>query len=185
MNSKIKDLNFLFFKYYHDNPELRRIVMNHSELVAKKALHIAKEKKLRLDPKDIYCAAMLHDIGVVKCKAPGIHAHGELPYIQHGIVGKKMLEENGLKKYASVCEVHTGAGLTADEIKSKHLELPVKNYLPHSMLEKLICYADKFYSKSHDLDKEKSIESIIKQMKNYGEDSLARFMELHNLFHIS
>lgn len=180
--SIVSDINWLYKKYYSDNPELRRIIRIHSEQVAKKALLICKEKKLKLDPKDVFCAAMLHDIGVVKCNAPDIHSFGTLPYLQHGIEGKKILEENGLYKYAEVCSRHTGSGITSEEIQQKNLPLPLMNFLPQTLLEKLICYADKFYSKSHDLKKEKSLDEVKEQMKKFGEDSYNRFMELHSLF---
>lgn len=180
--SNIVDINWLYHKYYGDNPQLRRIVTIHSKMVAKKALSIAEEKKLPLEDKEIYIAAMLHDIGVVKCKANDIYAFGELPYLQHGIEGKKILEAHGLHKYANICETHTGTGLSSKEIKKNKLPLPIKDMLPKTLLEKLICYADKFYSKSGDLTKEKTIENVIVQMKKYGEESLKRFMDMHVLF---
>lgn len=175
-------INNLFSKYYKDNPELLRIVLCHSRLVARKALEIVKRKKLPLPIDDVYLAAMLHDIGVVRCNAPGIHAFGPMPYICHGIEGSKMLKENGLDKFASICERHTGSGLTADEIISENLPLPNCDFLPQTLLEKLICYADKFYSKGHDINKGKTIPNIEAQMEKFGPDALKRFRYLHTLF---
>lgn len=180
--SVVADINWLYYKIYHDNPELKRIVMIHSKQVARKAIEIAYEKKLKLDHKDIYTAAMLHDIGVIKCNAPDIHARGSLPYICHGIEGKKILEAHNLKKYAGVCERHTGAGISAQEIKEMNLPLPTKDLIPKTLLEKLICYADKFFSKSQDPTREKNMEEIVSQMKRFGDDSLKRFLELHAMF---
>lgn len=180
--SSITDINWLFNKYYGDNPQLKRIVSIHSEKVAQKALEIAKRNNLKLDPKDIYCAALLHDIGVVKCYAPDIFSFGERPYIQHGIEGRKILERHGLHQFAGVCDSHTGAGLSLKEIKEKNLPLPHKDLMPKTLLEKLICYSDKFYSKSQNLTHEKSFEEICTQMKKYGEDSLKRFLKLHKQF---
>lgn len=178
----ITDINWLFNKYYHDNPELLRIVMTHSEQVAKKALEIARKKRLPLDPKDIYIAAMLHDIGVVKCHAPDMNAVGKLNYLQHGVEGRKILEENKLFKFAKVCSNHTGSGISRKEIIKNNLPLPHKDFLPKTLLEKLICYADKFYSKSHDLTREKNVEEILLQMKKFGPESYQRFVKLHQLF---
>ena len=182
MGSNIQDINFLFHKYYGDNPELRRIVTIHSQQVARKALQIRDAKNLPLDPIDVFCAGMLHDIGVVKCSAPDIFAFGALPYIRHGLEGKKILEKNGLNKYASICVTHTGSGISKENIKNNKIPLPIKDYLPTTLLEKLICYCDKFYSKSHNLTKEKSVEQIITQLEKFGEDSVKRFLELHELF---
>ena len=181
----INDINFLFKKYYGDNPQLRRIVTVHSEQVAKKALEICKIKNLPLDEKDVYCAAMLHDIGVVKCNAPDIYAFGSLPYIRHGIEGRKILEQHGLHQYASVCETHTGSGIYKENIKNNKIPLPKKDYLPKTLLEKLICYSDKFYSKSHNLLREKPLNEIIDQLSKYGDDVVDRFMKLHVLFNES
>ena len=180
--SVIAELKGLYDKYYSDNPELCRIVRIHSEQVAKKALTIVKNKKLPIDFIDIYYAAMLHDIGVVKCKAPDIHAFGHLPYLQHGLEGKKMLVDNGFTKYANICASHTGAGISAEDIRKNHLPLPENDYLPDSILEKLICYADKFYSKSHDLTKEKKLSEVFALMKKFGPGSYQRFLDLHALF---
>lgn len=181
----IRDINWLFNKYYSDNPELYRIVRIHSEQVAKKALAIWREKKLKLDPVNIYCAAVLHDIGVVKCNAPDIHAFGELPYLYHGIEGKKILLNHNLPQFANICSTHTGAGISIEDIRNNNLQMPEGDYLPFTLLEKLICYADKFYSKSGDLYHEKDIESVISQMKKFGEGSYNRFMEMNRLFSTS
>lgn len=176
------DINWLYSKYYGNNPQLLETVYTHSQMVAKKALDIAYKKTLNLEKSEIFCAAMLHDIGVVKCNAPDIHAYGSLPYLQHGIEGRKILEEHGLYKFAKICERHTGSGITALEVKERNLPLPHKDMVPISNLEKLICYADKFYSKSGDLKREKTINEIEKQMERFGEGSLKRFKELHHLF---
>lgn len=179
---RISDINWIFNRYYSDNPYLKRIVTVHSVQVAKKALDIRHKLNLDLDPRDVYCAAMLHDIGVVKCYAPDIGAHGSLPYLQHGTEGKKILLENGLITYADICETHTGSGITCDEIIKNNLPLPPRDFLPKTLLEKLICYSDKFFSKSGTLTKEKTIEEITSQMKKLGEGSLNRFLSLHSLF---
>lgn len=177
----IKDINWVYYKYYADNPELKKIVMHHSEQVAQKALSINKNKNLGLDEIEIYCAAMLHDIGVVKCSAPSIHAHGELPYIQHGIAGKEILDKNGLDKFSNICITHTGSGITLEEIKKNKLPLPLTDMTPKTMLEKLICYSDKFFSKSCPME-EKPLSNVLEEIKKFGIGAYNRFMELHSLF---
>lgn len=178
----ILDINWLYKKYYGDNPQLRRIVTKHSEQVAKKALEICRKKKLDLNPHEVYCAAMLHDIGVVNCNAPDIHALGKHPYLQHGIEGYKILTENGLNQFADICVRHTGAGISKEEIENKKLPLPPIDMTPQTLLEKLICYADKFFSKSHNLTKEKSLDEVLSQMEKFGPEALQRFLEMHKLF---
>lgn len=87
-----------------------------------------------------------------------------------------------LEACARVCERHTGSGLTASEIEREGLPLPHRDFLPETLEEKLICYADKFFSKSGDPEKEKSLEKIRRSMAAFGPDSLARFDALHALF---
>lgn len=176
------DILEIFSKYYHDNPKLLATVLTHSEAVARKALQCAESKKLDIDKEFVERAALLHDIGVVKCNAPSIFCFGKLPYICHGVEGRKILEKEGLYREALVCERHTGSGLSAEYIKKENLPLPLRDMLPISLEEKLICYADKFFSKSKNLTEEKPLDSIIRQMASFGEESLSRFMDLHNLF---
>jgi uncharacterized protein len=47
-----------------------------------------------------------------------------------------------------VAERHTGAGITLDNILAAGLPLPPRNMVPLTHEEKIICCADKFFSKS-------------------------------------
>lgn len=167
---------------YNDNPDLRQLLLTHSENVARKAFRVIAEAGIAADNRFIFEAAMLHDIGIIKTDAPDIFCHGDLPYIRHGIAGGEMLRQRGLPMHALVCERHTGAGLSADDIIAQNLPLPRHDFLPVSIEEKVICYADKFFSKSGDPEKEKPIDNIINSMKRHGDDTLQRFLELHHLF---
>lgn len=172
----------LLKKYTAGNPGLYRILLGHSEAVRDKALSIAQSKLLDVDLQFVAEAAVLHDIGIVRVNAPGIHCFGTAPYICHGIEGRAILESEGLPRHALVCERHTGSGITCGQIISENLPLPRRDMLPLSLEEKLICYADKFYSKSRNLREEKPVEKIIAQMAAHGADSAARFLALHQLF---
>jgi uncharacterized protein len=171
-------------RYYGNASRLRTLLTVHSRLVADKALRCARKRGLdsRLDLVFVEEAAMLHDIGIFRCDAPGILCHGELPYICHGTEGRAILDCEGLPRHALVCERHTGAGLTVDDIVSQNLPLPLRDMTPRSAEERLICYADKFYSKSGDPTEEKPLEKVIASMARHGEDTLARFMRLHEEF---
>jgi uncharacterized protein len=169
-------------KYYRDNNRLRTILEVHSRLVSDKALRCADAHRLEIDRTFVEEAAMLHDIGIFKCDAPDICCYGPEPYICHGIEGRAILEAEGLPRHALVCERHTGAGLTIADIERQRLPLPLRDMTPQTLEEKLICYADKFYSKSGDYHKEKPLEKVILSMERHGEETLSRFMELHNMF---
>ena len=170
---------------YIKNEELKRLLIAHSRCVARKALEIADKCGMgnRIDRQFVVDASMLHDIGVVECDAPGIHCYGSKPYICHGMAGSEILRAEGLdEKYSRVCERHTGSGLTADEIRERNLPLPEKDLVPQSLEEKLICYADKFFSKSGDPEEEKSEERIFKSMQKHGEGAVGRLRELKQFF---
>lgn len=167
---------------YKEQPDLKRLLLVHSGLVARKALAIADAKGLEVDRDFVREAAMLHDIGIISTDAPGIMCRGTLPYICHGVEGSRMLGELGLLRHALVCERHTGAGLTVADIDSQALPLPRRDMCPQSLEEKLICYADKFYSKSGDPTAEKSLERVRRSMLKFGPEAAARFEALHALF---
>jgi uncharacterized protein len=80
-----------------------------------------------------------------------------------------------------VAERHTGAGITADEVTAMELPLPVRDYMPETLLERLICYADKFYSKTR-LDSAKTLESVRTSMLRHSPATLERFDRLHGEF---
>lgn len=169
-------------KYYGTESRLRTILTVHSRLVADKALRCARDRGIDADLAFMEEAALLHDIGIFRCDAPDICCTGELPYICHGVEGRKILEAEGLPRHALVCERHTGAGLTVEDIISQCLPLPHRDMTPQSIEEKLICYADKFYSKSGDITREKSLDRVLRSMERHGSDTLARFLALHSIF---
>ncbi len=174
--------NLLIDKYYPEDNELRHILINHSQSVARKALQIvSSHPNLHLDTQFIEEAAMLHDIGIFLTDAPGIHCFGSKPYICHGRLGAELLRKEGYERHARVCERHTGAGITCEEIIRQGLPLPHQDFLPETLEEKLICYADKFFSKTH-LDKEKSIEKAKKSLAKFGKDGVERFQEWERMF---
>lgn len=183
MSDNMVSYNELLIKYCGCNRELHSLLTAHSEAVMRKALAIAaRHPELVIDTEFTAEAAMLHDIGVVRCDAPSIHCLGSEPYLRHGIIGAAILRGEGLERHARVAERHTGAGITRSEIAEHGLPLPPGDYLPETIEEKLICYADKFYSKSRQPDDEKSLEKIRAQMAAYCAETLARFDAMHAIF---
>lgn len=169
-------------QYYPQKSKVRDILLTHSECVARKALQIAeKHPELKLDRDFIREAAMLHDIGIVKCDAPGIQCFGAEPYIKHGVIGADMLRRAGFPRHARVCERHTGAGIALQDIIDQHLPLPHQDFLPETMEEQVICYADKFYSKSH-LERERTPEQALKSLERFGQEGAQRFARWMQLF---
>lgn len=174
--------NSIIDKYYPEANKLRDILVTHSTLVTLRALKICDaHPELQMDRRFLEEAAMLHDIGIFRCNAPGIQCFGTEPYICHGIIGAEILRQEGYPRHARVCERHTGAGLTKKEIIEQDLPLPHQDFLPETLEEKVICYADKFYSKTHP-DREKSLEKAEKSLEKFGKEGLERFIAWHELF---
>lgn len=169
-------------KYYKPGSQLYETLVIHSEKVWDKALECINRRGLEVDKDFVASAAMLHDIGIFRCDAPDIYCTGSLPYICHGVEGRNILESEGLPQHALVCERHTGSGLTVEDIIRQKLPLPHRNMTPQTLEEKLICYADKFYSKSGDIRAEKSLDRVLRSMERHGADTLSRFLALHSLF---
>lgn len=169
-------------KYYPKGSDAYNLLVAHSKQVADLALSLTdKNPQLNIDRSFTYEAAMLHDIGIFMTHAPSIHCHGDKPYICHGYLGRELLDNLGMRRHALVCERHTGSGLSAQDIIDQDLPLPHRDMLPMSIEEKLVCYADKFFSKSH-ITVAKPIEKVREEMAKFGASSLARFNKLASLF---
>ncbi len=165
-------------KFYDPDSRIYEILVQHGKLVAKKALDVAG-RVAHLDPDLDFIeeAAMLHDVGIFLTNTPDICCIGEYPYICHGVLGRKLLEKNGLPKHALVCERHIGTGITAEDVENYDLPLPKRDMLPVSIEEQIICYADKFFSKENvnSVAKQKSVEDIKQRLEPYGHDKVMKF----------
>jgi len=165
-----------------------------------------------IDENLVIAGALLHDIGIGRTHAPGILCEGTMPYICHGTIGAEMLREVSASKQglaelqdgvstqkvgladlqdevieslARICERHTGSGLSRQDILDQQLPIsPVRDLLPETMEEKLICLADKFFSKSGDPAKEKDFARVKASMMKFGTDSIERFNSLCETFYI-
>ena len=168
---------------YGDLPQVLNLLLIHGRVVGEKAIEIADRcPKLSIDRDFVMEAALLHDIGIRECNAPSIGCFGNLPYVRHGIEGRLLLEERGLSRHALVCERHVAMGIDREEIHERQSPLPYRDMLPITIEEKLICFADKFFSKDKHPEQEKSIESILQGLSRYGEKQTLRFLECCKLF---
>ena len=198
-------------KYYPEDGPLRQLLLHHSRQVMERALLIAdRHPELGADRTLLVEGAMLHDIGIFLTDAPGIHCHGTAHYILHGSLGAQLLrnEAKQLKKekqqaeqlneeqlqaiqlqeelhfyeaLARICERHTGTGLTRQTIIERGLPDPQKDLLPETIEEQIICYADKFYSKSH-LERERTIPQTLQSLEKFGDEGVEKFRHWTELF---
>lgn len=201
----------LLHRYYPEDNALRRMLLHHSRQVCARALQIVeRHPELGANRNLVEAGAMLHDIGIFLTDAPGIHCHGTAHYILHGSLGAQLLrnEAEQLKKekqqakqlkeeqlqaiqlqeelhfyeaLARICERHTGTGLTRQTIIERGLPDPQQDLLPETIEEQIICYADKFYSKSH-LERERTITQTLQSLEKFGDEGVEKFRHWTELF---
>lgn len=162
--------------YYAENEQLHTLLLKHSSSVAQKALSIVdNHPEFHCDRDLVFAGAMLHDIGIILTDAPGIFCHGTHPYICHGILGADILRKHDQERLALIAERHTGTGLTPETIVSQGLPLPLDKVLcPVSIEEQIVCYADKFFSKSHP-DQCKTIEQTRNMLQRFPDANIELF----------
>ncbi len=191
----------LIHRYYPEDNALRRMLLHHSRQVCARALKIVeRHPELGANCHLVEAGAMLHDIGIFLTDAPGIHCHGTAHYILHGSLGAQLLrnEAKQLKEeqlqaiqlqeelhfyeaLARICERHTGTGLTRQTIIERGLPDPQQDLLPETIEEQIICYADKFYSKSH-LERERTIPQTLQSLEKFGDEGVEKFRHWTELF---
>jgi len=171
-------------EYYEPGSKAYDILVRHGEDVARKAVAVAgKVAHLNPDLEFIQEAAMLHDIAIFMTNTPELGCTGKYPYVCHGYLGRKLLENNELPKHALVCERHVGVGITAEDIKRHKLPLPERDMIPVSIEEQIICFADKFFSKNGlHAATEKPVPDVLRAIKQYGHDKLTTFLSWIQLF---
>ena len=170
-------------KYYTPETVAYKFLVQHSEMVTRKAVEVAERvRHLNPDIEFIREAAMLHDIGIFLTDAPHLGCHGNKPYICHGYLGREIMEKEGFPRHAIVCETHVGAGLTIEDIEKHNFPIPKRDMMPKTIEEKIICFADKFFSKDNEPLKEKPIQKIREFIGKFGEDKLRQFDEWVKLF---
>lgn len=140
--------------------------IRHSILVSEKALDIAERTGIDLDMVLIARGALFHDLGKALT-----HSY------QHGEIGAEMGKRYGLPKaITDIARKHFHGGLTAKE--AEHLDLPLVDYTPRLLEERIILYADRlidiitegFFNFQDDLEAEQRFEEIITHYRGYGKD---------------
>lgn len=174
----------LLDKYYTPGSDAHRILLTHSQNVATKATAIAQALPAgTVDVPFVTEAALLHDIGICFTAASSLGCFGDLPYLCHGIKGRELLEAEGLPRHALVCERHIGVGLTGAEIVRQKLPLPERDMLPTTVEERIVAYADLFFSKDPSKDgRERSIEQVRDSLARFGKEKLEIFDQWQTMF---
>ena len=147
-------------------------VIEHCIAVSRLALRIGRMLKLmgfNVDLKLVEVGALLHDIGRAK-------THD----VTHGVVGAKLVRELGFpESVALIVERHVGAGIPADE--AEKIGLPVKDYIPTTMEEKIVAYADKLIDGNSRVSMEETIQKFAKTL-GPNHSAIRRLRVLHEEF---
>ncbi|MDI9642523.1 MAG: TIGR00295 family protein [Archaeoglobales archaeon] len=129
-------------------------VRRHCIAVADLALKIAEnvdKNGHRVDKEAILLGALLHDIGRAITHDP----------FQHFLKSAEILRAEGMdEKIVKIAERHFSAGITAEE--AKKLGLPEKDYLPDSLEEKIVSFADNITFGAKNVDFESFIRRLDK-----------------------
>lgn len=179
-----KAINKIIEPYFPPGSLANRIYIPHCIAVTELALRIARSRpELNANEEILTYGGMLHDIGIYFTDEPDFGCYGRLPYVAHGYKGRELLEKLGLQEIAPVCERHIGVGITLDDIKMKNLPVPLRDMTPQTIEEKIICYADKFFSKSaSNLSQPKPLAKVQRSIRKHGEDKWKIFEEMMEIF---
>lgn len=143
-------------------------VVNHCKAVAKLALETAnvlKERGLKIDSELVEVGALLHDIG--RSKTHRVH---------HAVVGAKIAKSAGLPdSVGSIIKRHVGGGITASE--AKKLGWPEDVYVPITLEEKIVSYADKLVENAKRVPIEITIEKLSKELKPDAAERVRKLYE--------
>jgi len=136
-------------------------VVSHCLAVAELALEIAnklQKRGLSVNVALVEAGALLHDIGRAKTHT-----------VDHAVVGAQIAKATGLPESSiKIIKRHVGAGIPAEE--AKWLGWPQDVYMPQSLEEKVVSYADKLIDKSERI----SIETEIKRLREENKSEAAQ-----------
>lgn len=143
-------------------------VMRHCEIVAELAVEIAeayKKKGTDVDLELVEIGALLHDIGRSKTHS-----------VNHAVAGAKIARSLGLPEtVVSIIKRHVGSGITAEE--AKKLGWPKDVYVPQTLEEKIVSYADKLIEGSRRVSIERTIERF--RSEKLMPSTITRLRKLH------
>ncbi len=128
-------------------------VRRHCVKVAEIALRIAERIRKNgheVDLEAVKKGALLHDVGRAITHEP----------FRHFIISGEILRKEGFdEKIVRIAERHFSAGVSEEDAKMLGLEV-VKSFMPETLEEKIVCYADKVTKG----DKEISFEDFLKRL---------------------
>jgi uncharacterized protein (TIGR00295 family) len=135
-----------------------------------KIVENVKKRNLNVDSHLVEIGALLHDIG--RSKTHTVH---------HAVVGAELGEVLGLPKpIISIIKRHVGGGITNSE--AEELGWPNDVYMPMSLEEKIVSYADKLIVNSRQAPVEITIRKLNREGKKDAAERVRKiYEEIENL----
>ena len=147
-------------------------VIQHCKTVAKLAVKIAgtlQKKGYNINIELVEIGALLHDIGRSKTHS-----------VDHAIIGAKIAKSAGLPdEITRIIERHVGGGIPQDE--AGKLGWPKKDYMPETLEERVVTYADKLIEGNRRVPIDKTIAHFSRKLGR-NHPSIARLKALDEEF---
>lgn len=144
-------------------------MVEHCLNVTRLALELAerlRERGVEVDAGLVEVGALLHDIG-----------RGVTHEVDHAAVGGRMVREMGLPEpVARIVDRHVGGGIPRAE--ARRLGLPEGVYVPETLEEKLVAYADKLICGSKVVDIQVTVDDYACKL-GQGHAAIRRLQDLH------
>lgn len=142
----LADIQSMHKRYSGGDERLFELVFTHCQIVADIALWCADQIDEAVDLELLKAACLLHDIGSYSYMH---EAYERNVYAQHALLGAKILEAEGVDQLiCDAVETHVLMGLTKQDITTAGMRLPERDFIPNSIYGEILCYADRFHSKS-------------------------------------
>lgn len=147
-------------------------VIRHCKAVADLATRIAKKiagNGIVVDVDLVRIGALFHDIGRARTHS-----------IEHAVVGANIARSLRLPtSIVNIIERHIGSGMTAAE--ASQLGLPKRSFLPRSLEEKIVVFADKLIEGNQELSFEEALTAFSMGLgRVLGSPAINRLKQLHS-----
>jgi len=144
-------------------------VVEHCKSVSAFSVKVARacqKRDLKVDFSLVEISGLLHDIGRSKTHS-----------VDHALVGGEIARSFGLpNSVVSIIERHAGGGIPKEE--AKKMGWPAKDYLPKTLEEKIVCYADKRIAGLRIVSIEQTVKAYVTDLgKNHP--AIKRIWQLH------
>jgi uncharacterized protein len=144
-------------------------VIRHCKAVARLSVQIAKkcvDNGVNINVELVHIGGLLHDVG--RSRTHSVH---------HPIVGAEIARSLGLPEcIVSIIRCHLGGGITPEE--AREFGWPEETYMPETLEEKIVTYADKLIEGDRIVPVEKAIQKLKKRLGE-NHESPKRVMLLH------